>query len=175
MFQANRQGNLFYILEKGDELKLKIGQVVNVSNPQPKYNNQFSVPAFSQNDMTVDISVKVDEETLDFKQLSATASIANSGSLVVSDNKDAMTSEIEGLLRTSKSVIDSVPYHEKMLVCCDNILRELNPVFKKEKEHEEKMTMLEGEVIGIKDTLNEMMGLLSNALGTTKTKKIKEE
>ena len=37
------------------------------------------------------------------------------------------------------------------------------------------MTMLEGEVIGIKDTLNEMMGLLSTALGAPKPKRSKEE
>lgn len=175
MFQANRQGNLFYILEKGEELKLKIGQVVSVSNPQPKYGSQFSVPAFGQSEMTVDVRVKVDEETMDFKQLSASASIANSGNVVVSDSKDAMSSEVEGLLRTSKGILDSIPYHEKMLVSCDAILRDLNPTFKKEKEQEEKMTMLEGEVIGIKDTLNEMMGLLSNALGAPKSKRSKEE
>lgn len=174
MFQANRQGNLFYILEKGEELKLRIGQVESVSNPQPKYSSQFSVPAFGQSEMTVDVRVKVDDEIMEFKQLGANASIANSGNVVVSDSKDAMSSEVEGLLRTSKGILDSVPYHEKMLISCDNILRDLNPTFKKEKEQEEKMTMLEGEVIGIKDTLNEMMGLLSNALGTPKSKK-KEE
>lgn len=175
MFQAVRQGNLFYILEKGDELKLKIGQVVSASNPQPKYG-QFNTPAFGgQPEMTVDVRVKVDEETMDFKQLSASASIANSGNVVVSDSKDAMSSEVEGLLRTSKGILDSIPYHEKMLVSCDAILRDLNPTFKKEKEQEEKMTMLEGEVIGIKDTLNEMMGLLSNALGAPKSKRSKEE
>lgn len=174
MFQAVRQGNLFYILEKGDELKLKVGQVVSASNPQPKYN-QFGAPNFgTQQEMTVDVRVKVDEETLDFKQLNATASIANSGNVVVSDSKDAMSAEVEGLLRTSKAILESVPYHEKMLGACDNILRDLNPSFKKEKEQEEKMSMLEGEVIGIKDTLNEMMGLLSNALGQSKAKK-KEE
>lgn len=175
MFQAVRQGNLFYILEKGNELKLKIGQVVSASNPQPKYN-QFGAPNFgAQQEMTVDVRVKVDDETLDFKQLNATASIANSGNVVVSDSKDAMSAEVEGLLRTSKGILDSIPYHENMLMSCDKILRELNPQFAKEKEQEEKMTMLEGEVIGIKDTLNEMMGLLSNALGTPKSKKIKEE
>ena len=174
MFQAVRQGNLFYILEKGDELKLKIGQVVSASNPQPKYG-QFGAPNFgSQPEMTVDVRVKVDEETMDFKQLNANASIANSGNVVVSDSKDAMSAEVEGLLRTSKAILESVPYHEKMLVACDNVLRDLNPSFKKEKEQEEKMSMLEGEVIGIKDTLNEMMGLLSNALGQSKSKK-KEE
>ena len=174
MFSGLRQQGLFYILEKGDELKLKVGQVVSVSNPQPKYN-QFGAPNYgTQPEMTVDIRVKVDEETLDFKQLSANSSIANSGNLVVSDSKDAMSAEVEGLLRTSKAILDSIPYHEKMLGACDSVLRELNPSFKKEKEQEEKMSMLEGEVIGIKDTLNEMMGLLSSALGQAKSKK-KEE
>lgn len=174
MFSGLRQQGLFYILEKGDELKLKVGQVVSVSNPQPKYN-QFGAPNYgTQPEMTVDVRVKVDEETMEFKQLSASASIANSGNVVVSDSKDAMSAEVEGLLRTSKAILESIPYHEKMLVACDNVLRDLNPSFKKEKEQEEKMSMLEGEVIGIKDTLNEMMGLLSNALGTPKPKK-KEE
>ena len=171
MFQGVRQNGLFYILEKGDDLRLRIGQVVSVSNPQPKYG-QFNTPSFGgQPEMTVDIRVKVDEETMDFKQLSANSSIANSGNVVVSDSKEAMSAEVEGLLRTSKAILDSIPYHEKMLGACDNILRDLNPSFKKEKEQEEKMSMLEGEVIGIKDTLNEMMGLLSNALGQSKTKK----
>ena len=171
MFQAVRQGNLFYILEKGDELKLKVGQVVSASNPQPKYG-QFNTPTFgSQPEMTVDVRVKVDDETMDFKQLSASASIANSGNVVVSDSKDAMSAEVEGLLRTSKGILDSIPYHEKMLVSCDAILRDLNPSFKKEKEQEEKIGALEEKMVGIEGTLNDMMSMLSNALGTSKSKK----
>lgn len=171
MFSGLRQAGLFYILEKGEELKLRIGQVISVSNPQPKYG-QYSYG--SQPEMTVDVRVKVDDETLEFKQLNANASIANSGSVVVSDSKEAMNAEVEGLLRTSRGVLDSVSYHEKMLTSCDTILRELNPSFKKEKEQEEKMSMLEDEVIGIKDTLGEMMNMLSSALGHSKSKS-KEE
>ena len=175
MFQGLRQNGLFYILEKGDDLKLRVGQVVSVSNPQPKYG-QFNTPTFgSQPEMTVDIRVKVDEETMDFKQLSANASIANSGNVVVSDSKEAMSAEVEGLLRTSKGILESIPYHERVIASCDAILRDLNPSFKKEKEQEEKMTMLEGEVMGIKDTLGEMMNMLSSALGATKSKRSKEE
>lgn len=174
MFQGLRQNGLFYILEKGDELKLRVGQVVSVSNPQPKYG-QFGAPNFgSQPEMTVDVRVKVDEETLDFKQLNANASIANSGNVVVSDSKDAMSAEVEGLLRTSKAILESVPYHEKMLVACDNVLRDLNPSFKKEKEQEEKIGALEEKMVGIEGTLNDMMSMLSNALGQSKSKK-KEE
>ena len=171
MFSGLRQAGLFYILEKGEELKLRIGQVISVSNPQPKYG-QYSYG--SQPEMTVDVRVKVDEETLEFKQLNANASIANSGSVIVSDSKEAMNAEVEGLLRTSRGVLDSVSYHEKVMASCDAILRELNPSFKKEKEQEEKMSMLEDEVIGIKDTLGEMMNMLSSALGHSKPKS-KEE
>ena len=174
MFQGLRQNGLFYILEKGDELKLKVGQVVSVSNPQPKYGSQFSVTAFGQSEMTVDVRVKVDDETMDFKQLSANASIANSGNVVVSDSKDAMSAEVEGLLRTSKGILDSVPYHEKVIVSCDAILRDLNPTFKKEKEQEEKIGALEEKMVGIEGTLNDMMSMLSSALGQAKSKK-KEE
>ena len=166
---------MFYILEKGDELKLKVGQVVSVSNPQPKYGSQFSVPAFGQSEVTVDVRVKVDDETMDFKQLNANASIANSGNVVVSDSKEAMSAEVEGLLRTSKGILDSVPYHEKVIVSCDTILRDLNPTFKKEKEQEEKIGMLEEKMVGIEDTLGEMMNMLSSALGTPKSKRCKED
>ena len=175
MFQGVRQNGLFYILEKGDDLKLRVGQVISVSNPQPKYG-QFNTPTFGQPEMAVDVRVKVDDETMDFKQLNANASIANSGNVVVSDSKEAMSAEVEGLLRTSKGILDSIPYHEQVIVSCDAILRDLNPTFKKEKEQEEKMTMLEGEVMGIKDTLGEMMNMLSSALGPSKSKsKVKEE
>ena len=174
MFQGVRQNGLFYILEKGEELKLRVGQVISVSNPQPKFG-QYNTPTFgSQPEMTVDVRVKVDEETMDFKQLNANASIANSGNVVVSDNKDAMSAEVEGLLRTSKAILESVPYHEKMLVACDNVLRDLNPSFKKEKEQEEKIGALEEKMVGIEGTLNDMMSMLSSALGQSKSKR-KEE
>ena len=86
-----------------------------------------------------------------------------------------MSAEVEGLLRTSKGILDSVPYHEKVIVSCDSILRDLNPAFKKEKEQEEKIGMLEEKMVGIEDTLGEMMNMLSSALGTPKSKRSKEE
>ena len=109
MFSGLRQNGLFYILEKGDELKLKVGQVVSMTNPQPKYG-QFGYS--TQPEMVVDVKVKVDEEILEFKQLNANASIANSGSVIVSDSKEAMSAEIEGLLHTSRGILDSVSYLE---------------------------------------------------------------
>lgn len=176
MFQGLRTNSTFYILEKGEDLGLKIGQVVSVSNPQPKYN-QFTQPTAygQQQEMFVDVKVKVGEETMEFKQLNANLNIANSGNVVVSDSKEAMSAEVEGLLRNSRQIIESVPYHEKVMVSCDAMLRELNPQFAKEKEQEEKIGALEVRMGNIDDKLNKMFDLLSDTLEQRKPKKNKEE
>src|SRR5574344_829026 len=103
MFQGLRQGGMFYILDKCEDMKLKIGQVVSVSNPQTKANQfgasyQYALP----NELFVDVKVKVGEDTIDFKQLNANMNIANSGNLVVSDSREAMSAEVEGMLRNSR-------------------------------------------------------------------------
>lgn len=175
MFSGIRQGNLFFILEKGEDLNLKIGQVISVSNPQPKYNQFNTTNAFSQPEMVVDVKVKVGEESLDFKQLNANMNIANSGNVVVSDSKEAMSAEVESLLRNSKQIIESVPYHERVVASCDVMLRELNPAFAKEKEQEEKIGALEQRMGHIDGKLEKVLELLSDTVGISKSKKSKEE
>lgn len=175
MFSGIRQGNLFYILEKGEDLNLKIGQVISVSNPQPKYNQFNTTNAFSQPEMVVDVKVKVGEESLDFKQLNANMNIANSGNVVVSDSKEAMSAEVESLLRNSKQIIESVPYHERVVASCDVMLRELNPAFAKEKEQEEKIGALEQRMGHIDGKLEKVLELLSDTVGISKSKKSKED
>ena len=102
--------------------------------------------------------------------------IANSGNVVVSDSKEAMSAEVEGLLRTSRQIIESVPYHEKVITSCDVMLRELNPQFAKEKEQEEKIGMLEERMGNIDDKLNKMFDLLSETVGHSRSKiKVKED
>lgn len=178
MFQSLRQNSLFYVLEKGDNLNLKIGQVVNVSNPQPKYSQfQTNIPYNPQQEMVVDIKVKIGDETIDFKQLPANLVIANSdnNSVVVSESKEAMSAEVEAMLRSSNNILESIPYHQKVIANCDVILRELNPNFKKEKEQEEKIDMLEERMGNIDDKLNKMFDLLSDTLEYKSKRKSKEE
>lgn len=161
MFGGLRQGNLLYILEKNAQgATLRVAQVESVSNPTPRYGqmNQFSTPT----DMVVDIKARHNEETLEFKQLNTSLGIANSGNLVLSDSKEIMSSEVEALMRTSRQTIDSVPFHEKMLADCEAMLKELNPQFAREKEHEEKIDALEGKMGKIEGTLDKIQQMLSN-------------
>lgn len=108
---------------------------------------------------------------MDFKQLPSNLSIANIGqNIVVSENKEAMNAEVEAMLRTSRSVIESVPYHESVIASCDGILRELNPQFAKEKEQEEKIGNLEVEMSKLGTALGSIQNMLAEVLSKSSIK-----
>lgn len=65
-------------------------------------------------------------------------------------------------MRTSRQIVESVPYHEKMLTDCEAILRDLNPQFAKEKEREEKIEALEGKMDSIEGALDKIQSMLAN-------------
>lgn len=164
MFQGLRTNSLFYVLDKGENPNLQIGQVVSVSNPQTKYptfNNGFTPQPM---ETVVDVKVKLGDDEVDFKQLPANGQIANDKSLVVSDNKDAMSAEVDAMLRQSKAILESVDYHERVVKSCEEMLQQLNPQIAKEKEQTEKINKLEGKVSGIEGKIDKMMGWLQQTM-----------
>ena len=164
MFQGLRANSLFYVLDKGENPSLRIGQVVSVSNPQTKYpafNNGFTPQPM---ETVVDVKVKLNDEEVDFKQLPANGQIANDKNLVVSDNKDAMSAEVDAMLRQSKAILESVDYHKRVVDSCEGMLQRLNPQIAKEKEQTEKINKLEGKVSGIEGKIDKMMGWLQQTI-----------
>ena len=160
MFQGLRTNSLFYVLDNGENPSLRIGQVVSVSNPQTRYrsfNNGFTPQPM---ETVVDVRVKLGDEEADFKQLPANGQIANDKNLVVSDSKEAMSAEVDAMLRQSKAILESVDYHERVVKSCEGMLLQLTPQIAKEKEQTEKINKLEGKVSGIEGKIDKMMGLL---------------
>lgn len=171
MFQGLRTNSLFYVLDKGENPNLQIGQVVSVSNPQTKYptfNNGFTPQPM---ETVVDVKVKLNDEEVDFKQLPANGQIANDKNLVVSDNKEAMSAEVDTMLRQSKAILESVDYHKKVVDSCEGMLLQLNPQIAKEREQTEKISKLNGKPIrmmskdDIEDILKKNNIVLENNVG----------
>ena len=167
MFSGLRQNSIIYVLEKkhgdGERLSLRIGQVLAVSNPQPKYQQNYQLGAQGM-ETTVDITVKFQDEQMEFKQLPSTAQIANCGDLVLSESHDAIDAEVQAMYRTSKEIVESEAYHRQMMEDCIKIRSILNPQIAKEREQAEKITKLESKVSGMEDTLSDIKGMLSKAL-----------
>ena len=79
-----------------------------------------------------------------------------------------MNGEVESMLRNSKNILESVPYHQNVLVACDEMMKELNPQLAKEKEQEKKIAMLENRMGGMESTLQDIHKLLNSALSSKK-------
>lgn len=177
MFQGLRPNSIFYVLDKGNTqdkeacLSLKVGQVVSVSNPQPQFPTTY--PQFSPQgiDMYVDVVVKLSNDQIEFKKLPANAQIANWEQFVVSESRDAMDAEVESLYRTSKQVVDSEPYHKRVMEDCAKIRAILNPQIAKDKQQEEDINNLKNEVSGMKGDLTDIKSMLTKALGNVNSKK----
>lgn len=153
MFSALRQGSVVYILEKGENPVLKVGQVVSIT--QPNYSSNFLM-----NGATIDINVKVNNQNMDFKNVPASQSVVNYNNAVITETKELMSNEVDNMLQSSRSIVDSVAYHNNIITSCESILKELNPRFAKEKERDEDINNLKDKMGGIESKMDKILVLL---------------
>lgn len=175
MFGSLKQGSVCYILIKGEKTVLKIGQVESVSNPTPKYPTfNPSIPFGSQQETVIDAKIKYGEEVMEFQKIPTNLEIFSYPNAVLSDKKEAILSEVENMIQTSQQIVSSVDYHKSIIENCDEILKQLNPQFAKDKQQEEKIGSLETEVKSLKgdlfDIKNDLKSLLSELNGSNKQK-----
>ena len=154
MFSALRQGSTIYILEKGENPTLKIGQVTSIT--QPNYTNNFLM-----NGATIDINVKVGNDSMNFRNVPSSNSITTYNNVIIAETKELMSNEVDNMLSNSQSIVDSVPYHNNVISACEGILRDLNPRFAKEKERDEDINNLKTKIGGIETKMDKILTLLS--------------
>ena len=160
MFSTLRQNSPIYVLDKKDSPVLKKGIIETVSPQRSRTGSFYGQPM----DMIVDIRVNIDGTSQEFKNIPASLSIANDGNIVISETKEAMSTEVDSMLSISKQILESVDYHKDVIEKCEQILKDLNPQFAKDKLQEEKINSLESRIGGVENTLGDIKDMLSKAL-----------
>lgn len=137
MFSALRPGTTLYILDKSEEPTVKVGYVENVTSPRPMYGAYNPAVSFGANMQTVvDINVKIGDQKKEIVGIPSSATVHSYGDFVISETREAMISEVDAMLQNSKAVVESVERHEKMIKACEEILKQLNPIYAKEQERD---------------------------------------
>lgn len=151
-FSNLRSGNQLYILHKDSVPTIEIGKVISISQVSPKYGNMYSP------EMVVDISANVNGQPTNFQKLPALGDIADFGNnIVLSCNKDAMSSEVLSMKQRSVDLINSVELHQNIIKGCDEILTQLNPEIKEKQRQEEENKALRDELNQLKDMFKEFL------------------
>lgn len=155
-FSNLRSSNQLYILHKDNTPTIELGKVINVS--QPKYNTGIYSP-----EMVVDITADVNGQTTNFQKLPALGEIADFGNnIVLSCNKEAMTSEIQAMKQRSLDIINSIDKHQSIIKGCDEILTFINPEIKEKQKQEEENRALREELNQLKDMFKEFLKVNKN-------------
>lgn len=142
MFSTLRKGATIYILDRTNEPEVKIGYIDNVTMPRPMYPTYNPAVSVGTNMQTVvDLTVRVDNESKQFC-VPSNLSIHTYGNYTLSENKEAMISEVDSLLQNSKDVLDSIDKHKTAISAYEKILGELNPVYAKEQERDSRLDSL---------------------------------
>ena len=160
MFSTLRQNSPIYVLDKKDSPVLKKGIIETVSPQRSRTGSFYGQPM----DMIVDIRVNIDGTSQEFKNIPASLSIANDGNIVISETKEAMSTEVDSMLSISKQILESVDYHKDVIEKCEQILKDLNPQFAKDKLQEEKINSLESRIGGVENTLGDIKDMMSKVL-----------
>lgn len=155
MFQALRQNSQVYIFHKGDNPILEIGQVTNIPVARAKYQIP---PTFGQaQEMIVDLVVKVGDNIINYNSLPAQSDIAdsysNGESIVISDSRDAMNSEILTFKQKSIDTINSIDTHKEIISKCEEILNKLNPEYAEKKQQQDEISTLKTQMSEMSENL----------------------
>lgn len=156
MLSALRENGPVYLLDKRDGLVMKEGVVISVTNPP--YGNYMNG--------TVTITANVEGEVMTFNDIPSclvTAQCKNG--LILSESKEALFAEMENLVKQSEQILESVPYHQKVVAEKERIKRMINPDLAKEQDREERLKALEQDVGQIKGGLSDIKSMLAQAFG----------
>ena len=148
MFQSVRPNSPIYVLHKGDNPRLETGYVVNQPIPKPKYQmpHTFGQPQ----EMIVDLVIKLNDVTVNMNSIPAQLDIAdsysNGESLVISDSREAMNSEILSLKQKSVDILNSVNYHKSLIASYEKLLSDFNPEMAEKQAQQQEISELRNQM-----------------------------
>ena len=156
-FQSLRQGSQVYILHKGLQPYYEVGTVESIPTMQTMtyYQNLPMLP--------MDISVRVGEKVIPYQHIPPTAESAKvtsqlSGEEVcVACSKEAITAEVEMLIRQSVDTINSVDAHKQRIETCKNLLNQINPEKLKEAQQAQEIDSLKSQLAEMKEMMEMML------------------
>lgn len=173
MFQGLRENAPLYILDKGCPHRLTIGYVEKVTNAVSKDGLMTSVPLFNQQEMVVDVIVKIGDTSQKLERLPANKSATtpeDNPNVFVTESWETMLAEVENIERKCDTELSKMPYYKTVKESLVDIKMTLNPQLAKEKERDDEIAQLKTEVSSIKGSIDEMVALIKSQNSGNKKK-----
>ena len=146
-----------YVLDLKNNPKILSGPIDRVTVPRPKYNT------FNPNmEMVVDITATINGEKREFKGV-PNSSIANFGedAFVLAESRDVLNSYINSMLQNSRSIVNSIDKHQKLIADYEEAIQELNPDIKASKENDKAIQTLQDQVENLQKGMQKILAIMT--------------
>lgn len=155
MFSALNQGSLVYILDKTNGVKFKIGEIVGTTVPQ------FAIDGSG---MVMKLSVKINGNVAEYNNVPSAATIVsyNNGKFIIAETKQSIQSEVESTLHNANYIVEHIDDYKNQITQCENVLKELNPQYAKDKARDEEIANIKSEVAGMKTNIDKILAAVTN-------------
>lgn len=155
MFSALNQGSLVYILDKTDGVKFKIGEIVGTTVPQ------FAVDGSG---MVMKLSIKINGNVAEYNNVPSAATIVsyNNGKFIIAETKQSIQSEVESTLHNANYIIEHIEDYKSQITQCEDVLKQLNPQYAKDKARDEEIANIKSEVAGMKTNIDKILAAVTN-------------
>ena len=162
MFSALNQDSPIYIIDKTDGVKYKTGKVISATNGNA-FGGTFGTPSFIPNG-TITLKIKVDNNVIDYPEVPLNGSVIsyNNGATILCENKQVVITELENILQQTKQILASREKYEQTVKSCEELLKELNPIFAKDKERDDRINNLDTKVSSMEGKLDKILNVLSS-------------
>ena len=71
-------------------------------------------------------------------------------------------SDVESTLQNSKQIVNNIETYKQNIIDCEEILKELNPQFAKDKERDDRLNTLELKFEGVENKIDKLLNLVTN-------------
>ena len=155
MFSALNQGSLVYILDKTDGVKFKIGEIVGTTVPQ------FAIDGSG---MVMKLSVKINGNVAEYNNVPSAATIVsyNNGKFIIAETKQSIQSEVESTLHNANYIVEHIDDYKNQIAQCEEVLKQLNPQYAKDKARDEEIANIKSEVAGMKTNIDKILAAVTN-------------
>ena len=104
----------------------------------------------------------MDDSVQEFNNLPSINNVVtyNNGKIIISETKQGIQNEVEAILTNSKNILDNIDVYKQNIEDCENILKQLNPQFAKDKERDERLSNLENKFDGIESKLDKIFEIV---------------
>lgn len=130
--------------------------------PLMRNGGTFGTASFAPNG-TVTLKVKVDNNVIDYPEIPRNSSVMsyNNGATIVCETKQGLITELENTLQQTKQILAERPKYEQIVSDCESLLKEINPVFAKDKERDDRINSLDTKVTSMEGKLDKILNVLS--------------